>query len=106
MASCPAASAACTAACTDIDWPSVHASLWTARMWSGNGASVTAPITTMTSSSPAATAAATDHVHNGRPRNGASSLGVGPWKRVPAPAASTTAAVVTPRGRDGRPVAR
>jgi hypothetical protein len=77
--SCPASSAAATAARSDEARPSAHASFRTPMTPGGTSMPAsTAPVTTNVASSPAATAAAMAHSTTGRPRNGASSFGVGP----------------------------
>src|SRR5690349_7813113 len=93
-ASCPAARAWVSAACTEVIWPAAHAG-FSSRVTPSGSASGTDPVTTTTSSKPAASAWSTAHSYTARPCNGASSLWLGPEKRVPPPAASRTAAVVT-----------
>src|SRR5579859_4119873 len=98
MASRPASSAEATASCREVACPSLHRSLRSTSTPGGTtpaAAKSTAPVTTQVRACWAAAACSRAHATSGRPRHGARSLWPAPLKRLPPPAARTTAPVVT-----------
>ena len=79
------------------------------RRASGASATRSSETTSTTGAQPLVSAASSAYANNGRPRSNVSDLGASPPKRMPRPAASTTAGRTgfrSPRARGGRAPAR